>query len=136
MNTFQLSIFASDRIFYEGPCESLILPAQEGSYGVQAGHCNMIAAVYPGELSYRVPGEELKIAAVSEGMVKIENNQVLVLVDTAEHPEEIDLKRVQLAADHAREVMLQKQQVWEYRTAQAQLSRAIARMKVRSDSLK
>ncbi|MCD8332763.1 MAG: ATP synthase F1 subunit epsilon [Clostridiales bacterium] len=136
MNTFQLSILASDRNFYEGPCESLILPVQEDSYGVQAGHCNMIAAVYPGKLSYRVPGKELKIAAVSEGMVKIENNQVLVLVDTAEHPEEIDLKRVQLAADHAREVMLQKQQIWEYRTAQAQLSRAIARMKVRSDSIR
>lgn len=136
MNTFQLSILASDRNFYEGPCESLIFPVQEGSYGVQAGHCNMIAAVYPGKLSYRVPGEELKIAAVSEGMVKIENNQVLVLVDTAEHPEEIDLNRVQQAADHAREVMLQKQQIWEYRTAQAQLSRAIARMKVRSDSIR
>lgn len=133
MSTFQLSILASDRLFYEGPCESLILPISEGSYGILANHSNMIAAVYPGKLSWKVPGEEFQIAAVSDGMVKVENNEVLVLVDTAEHPEEIDVNNARRVADAAWEVMLQKRQIWEYRSAQAQLARALNRMKIRND---
>ncbi len=133
MSTFQLSILASDRLFYEGPCESLILPISEGSYGILANHSNMIAAVCPGKLSWKVPGEEFQIAAVSDGMVKVENNEVLVLVDTAEHPEEIDVNNAKRVADAAREVMLQKRQIWEYRSAQAHLARALNRMKIRND---
>ncbi len=133
MSTFQLSILASDRLFYEGPCESLIIPGNEGSYGILANHSNMIAAIHPGKLSWKVPGEEFQIAAVSDGMVKVENNEVLILVDTAEHPEEIDINNARRVADAAREVMLQKRQIWEYRSAQAQLARALNRMKIRND---
>ncbi|MCD8365059.1 MAG: ATP synthase F1 subunit epsilon [Clostridiales bacterium] len=133
MNIFQLYILASDRCFYEGPCESLVLPVREGSMGVLANHSNMIAAVYPGELRYKVPGKEFQLASVSDGIFKVENNEVLVLVDTAEHAEDIDTNRAKREADAAREIMLQKRQIWEYRSAQAQLARAIARMKVRND---
>ncbi len=133
MNTFQLSILAANEKLYEGPCESLILPSADGSYGVQAHHSDLIAAVYPGEIRYRAPGEEFQIAAVSEGIVKIENNDVLVLVDTAERPEEIDENRARREAEAAQEVLLQSRQITEYRSAQAQLARAISRMKVKSD---
>ena len=99
MNTFELHILAAERSFYEGPCESLILPLTEGMYGIQANHVNMIAGVVPGELTYRVPGGVDEHAACSRGMVKVENNEVTVLVDTVERPEEIDVNRAQRAAD-------------------------------------
>ncbi len=133
MNTFHLSVLAANEKLYEGPCESLVLPSSDGSYGVQAHHSDLIAAVYPGEIRYRVPGEEFQIAAVSEGIVKIENNDVLVLVDTAERPEEIDENRARREAEAAQEVLLQSRQITEYRSAQAQLARAISRMKVKND---
>ena len=41
-------------------------------------------------------------------MIKIEDNHVLVLVETAEKPEDIDRIRNQQKADAAREALLQK----------------------------
>lgn len=130
MNTFELHILAAERSFYEGPCESLILPTTEGMYGIQANHINMIAGVIPGEITYRLPGGTDKHAACSRGMVKVEDNVVTVLVDTAEHPEEIDVNRAQRAADQAKEEMLKKKSRQEYMKAQMELARATSRLKV------
>ena len=51
---------------------------------------------------------------------------------TGELPEEIDLNRARRAADEAREALLQKQSIQEYRTAQANLARAINRLRIRN----
>lgn len=131
MNSFQLHIFAADRVFFEGPCVSLVLPTVHGQYGVQAHHSNMIAALVPGLLTYRDPDGAEHPAAVSAGMFKIEDNDVLVLVDAAEHPEDIDAVRARHRADEAREIMLQKRSRQEYRAAQATLARAINRLRVK-----
>lgn len=137
MNTFHLRILASDDTFFDGECENLIVPCPDGSFGVQAHHINMISAVSPGELHYRpAEGPDAgveKIAAVSSGLVKVENNDVLVLVDTAERPEEIDINRARRAADEAKEALLQKKSIQEYRIAQYSLARAVSRMRVHKD---
>lgn len=133
MNTFQVYIFAADCVFYEGPCESLVVPTSQGQYGVLANHSNMIAAIIPGMLTYRLPGEENKVAAVSAGLVKVENNEVLILVDSAERPEDIDENRARRAADDAKEALLQKRSIQEYRSAQANLARAINRLRVKNN---
>ncbi len=132
MSQFYVRILAADCPFYEGECESLIVPTVAGQYGILANHSNTISAIVPGTLSYRVPGEgRFRLAAVSFGMVKVENNDVLVLVDTAERPEDIDANRAQREADQAREEMLQKHSMMEYRTAQATLARAVNRLRVK-----
>lgn len=131
MNSFTIHILASEHLFYEGPCESLVVPTIRGQYGILAGHSNLISAVAPGELSFRIPGEKEQVLAVSEGMVKVEHNDVLVLVDTAERPEDIDVNRAKRAAEEAKEMMLQKRSIQEYRTAQAQLARALNRLRVK-----
>ena len=130
MNTFELHILAAERSFYEGPCESLILPLTEGMYGIQANHVNMIAGVMPGELTYRVPGGTDEHVACSRGMVKVENNEVTVLMDTVERPEEIDVNRAQRAAAEAKEEMLKKRSRQEYMKAQMELARATSRLRV------
>ena len=58
MDTFQLNILAASSAFYEGECESLVVPTPDGKCGVLAHHSNAIAAISPGELSYTVPGEK------------------------------------------------------------------------------
>jgi len=131
MSQFQVSILAADSVLYEGPCESLIVPTLQGQYGILAGHSNMISAVVPGQLSYRIPGHPEQFAAVSAGLVKVENNEVLVLVDTAERPEDIDANRAKRAADEAKEAILQKKSIQEYRTAQANLARELKRLEVK-----
>ena len=130
MNTFELHILAAERSFYEGPCESLVVPTTEGMYGIQANHLNMVAGVIPGELTFRVPGGSDQHAACSRGMVKVEDNVVTVLVDTAEHPEEIDVKRAERAAAEAQEEILKKRSRQEYMKAQMELARATSRLKV------
>ena len=130
MNTFELHILAAERSFYEGPCESLIVPTTEGMYGIQANHLNMVAGVVPGELTFRVPGGSDQHAACSRGMITVENNVVTVLVDTAEHPEEIDVRRAERAAAEAKEAILRKRSRQEYMQAQMELARATSRLKV------
>ena len=99
MDTFQVHILAADRTFYEGPCVSLTIPTSDGEQGILAHHSPMIAAVQTGTLRWQAPGGEVELAAVSPGMVKVEKNEVLVLVDSAERPEEIDEVRARREAD-------------------------------------
>lgn len=135
MEKFRIRILEADQPFYEGFCESLIVPTVDGEYGVLAHHSNTISAIVPGTMTYRLPDGEVHIAAVSAGLIKIENNEVLVLVDSAEHPDEIDIKRAQREADEAREVLLHKITTMEYRLAQATLARAINRVRVKESQL-
>lgn len=133
MDAFCVHILAADRNFYEGPCESLIVPASDGELGILAHHSNMIAAVMPGTLRFRLPGEAAwQLAAVSAGMVKVEENDVVVLVDSAERPEEIDAARARRKADEAREALLQQKSLQEHKIAEASLARALNRLRVKS----
>ena len=131
MNTFPLNVFAAEKPFYEGDCVSLVLPTTGGQYGIQAMHNNMIAAIVPGMLKITTPNGDKIIAAVSEGLVKVENNHVLLLVDTAELPEEIDENRAKHSAEQAKEAILQKKSIQDYYAAQAKMARAIGRLRVK-----
>lgn len=132
METFQVHILAADHTFYEGPCESLTIPTSDGEQCILAHHSSMIAAIQPGTMRYRTPGQESRLAAVSQGMVKVEQNEVLVLVDSAERPEDIDAARARREADEAKEALLQQRSRQEHRVAQATLARALNRLRVKS----
>ena len=129
---FRSHVLAADRTFYEGPCVSLTIPTSDGEQGILAHHSDMIAAVLPGTLRYQVPDGPVQLAAVSSGMVKIEKNEVLVLVDSVERPEEIDAARARREADEAQEAMLQRKSRQEYQLAQASLARAMNRLRVKA----
>lgn len=129
MNTFSLVVLAAEKPIYDGECSSLVFPTADGLQGIQAMHNNMIAAVVPGILTIRKPNEEEAVIIVSEGLIKVENNQVLLLVDTAERPEEIDENRARRAAEQAKEAILQKKSIQDYYAAQAKMARALSRLK-------
>lgn len=131
MNVFTLVILAAERTFYEGDCVSLVIPTTQGQYGIQAMHSNMIAAIVPGALKFTAPDGKETVAAVSAGLVKVENNHVLMLVDTAERPEEIDENRAKRSAEQAKEALLQKKSLQDYQLAQAKMARAINRLRVK-----
>ena len=136
MENFPVHILAADEPFYEGPGQSISVPTTTGMYGVLAHHTNVILAIVPGTLRYRCEGEDEKLAAVSAGLMKVENGEVLILVDSAERPEEIDTNRAQRAADRAKEELLQKKSIQEYRMAQSNLARALSRLQVKSSANK
>lgn len=131
MESFRVHILAADHPFYVGECVSLTVPTSAGIYGILARHSNMIAAIMPGMLRCQIREGVFLDAAVSHGLAKVENGGVLILVDTAERPEEIDVKRAQRGADAAREALLQKKSILEYQAAQATLARAANRLRVK-----
>ena len=80
MTPFRVKILASDHPFYEGECFSLTLPTSNGMYGIRAHHSNMITAIVAGTLYYQVQENVSLEAAVSGGLAKVENGEVLILV--------------------------------------------------------
>ena len=128
---FPLHVLAADKPFYEGDCESLVVPTLDGEYGVLAGHCNTILAIVPGTLTFRMAAGETCVAAVAAGIMKVENGEALVLVDSALRPEDIDAERQRRKADEAKEQLLQRRSIEEHHAAQARLARALARLNVK-----
>ncbi|MBQ6985854.1 MAG: ATP synthase F1 subunit epsilon [Oscillibacter sp.] len=126
---FRVHILASDRDFFDGACTSIRLPTVDGEIGIMSRHINLVTALVPGEMWYRLPDGTERTAAISHGLLRMENNDVLILVDSAEHPEEIDMVRARRAAEHAKEIMLQSKSWQEYLQTQASLSRAMNRLK-------
>ena len=134
MQRFSLRVLAPDHPYYEGDCESLVITTTEGEYGVLANHSNTILAVAPGTLKLRLPDGTSKLAATSYGLMKVENNQVLILVNTIENPDEIDEARARRAAEKAQEALLHQQSKQDYIQAKAKMARAMNRLKVKNSA--
>lgn len=129
---FLLRVLAADHVFYEGSCVSVTLPTPDGEVGILANHAEMVTALVPGVLRCRSrEGEEPLIGAVGSGFAHVINNQVLVLVDTAERPEEIDENRARRAYEESLEALRQQRGMEEYILAQTSMARAMNRLKVK-----
>lgn len=127
--TFKLEIIASDHRFYSGECEMLIIPGLDGEHGIMANHETMVTCLNAGELRFKVDGE-WHYAAVSDGFAEIMPKYVIVLADTVERPEDIDINRANEARLRAEERLHQKQSIMEYYHTQAALNRAMNRLKI------
>ena len=108
--TFHLEIIATDRIFFSGEVEHLVITAIDGLIGIMAGHEPLVTSLPTGELKYLVDGE-WKYAAISEGFIQVMPDSSIILADTCELPEEIDIKRAQEARERAEERLRQKQSI-------------------------
>lgn len=133
--TFNLEIIASDRVFYTGPCESLVFPGIDGEQGVWANHERTVTCVSAGELKYKVDGN-WGYAAISDGYAEISGENVVIIADTVERPEEIDIKRAEEAKLRAQERLRQKQSIMEYYHTQVALNKAMNRLKVNQKHFK
>ena len=130
MNTFSLKVIASDKVFFDGKCGIIIVPALDGEQAIMSHHEDMVIAIDEGEMRFRPEGtDNWEYAVVGMGFVEIVNNRVTLLVETAERPEEIDVARAREAKERAEEQMRQKQSIREYYHSRASLSRAMARLK-------
>ncbi|SFW28857.1 F0F1 ATP synthase subunit epsilon [Ruminococcus flavefaciens] len=127
--TFHLEIIATDRIFFSGEVEHLVITAIDGLLGIMAGHEPLVTCLPTGELKYLVDGE-WKYAAISEGFIQVMPDSSIILAETCELPEEIDIKRAQEARERAEERLRQKQSIKEYYETQAALNRAMNRLKI------
>ena len=129
MNSFILNISASSGEFYQGSCESMVLPVKDGVYGVQAGHSPVLVAIHMGMLKFTVDGETREIL-VGDGIAEVTPTFVLLLVDSAERPEDIDKNRAEAARIRAEERLQHKQSMHEYYQTKIALDRAMQRLQI------
>lgn len=73
---------------------------------------------------------EWKYAAISEGFIEVMPDKAVILADSCELPEEIDIKRAEEARERAKEMLRQQQSIHEYYETQAALNRAMNRLKI------
>jgi F-type H+-transporting ATPase subunit epsilon len=129
MDNFKLHIMASDHMVFDGDAQSVSLPTTEGSVGILAHHSNIIMAVVPGEITYRAADGSEETVIVSDGLLKVENGEAMILIDTAERPDEIDEARAQRAQERAREELRRANTNRDIALASAELSRAMNRIR-------
>ena len=129
MDNFKLQIMASDHMGFDGDAQSVSLPTTEGSVGILAHHSNIIMAVVPGEITYRAADGSEETVIVSDGLLKVENGEAMILIDTAERPDEIDEARAQRAEERAREELKRANTNRDIALASAELSRAMNRIR-------
>ena len=128
--TFYLEIITPEKQFYVGPASSLVMPALDGEYGVQPGHEPIVTAIEPGLVRFQADGAWNEVV-VSDGFAEVMPDYVILLVSSADRPEEIDRARAERAKERAEERLRQKQSVREYHLSKAALARAMARLRVR-----
>ena len=129
MDNYRLQIMASDHMVFDGDAQSVSLPTTEGSVGILAHHSNIIMAVVPGEITYRAADGSEETVIVSDGLLKVENGEAMILIDTAERPDEIDEARAQRAEERAREELKRANTNRDIALASTELSRAMNRIK-------
>lgn len=130
MSTFGLKILATDKVFFDGRAEMIIVPVEDGEKALMAHHENMVISVVIGVLKIKKTDGTWEEALIGNGFVQFVNNRALVLVDTAEHPEDIDIVRARESEERAREVLRQKVSQQQYHHSQASLARAMTRLRV------
>lgn len=98
MNTFSLKVIASDKVFFDGKCGIIIVPALDGEQAIMSHHEDMVIATKEGEVRFKEKeDDDWTKVVVGVGFVYISHNRVIMLVDTAERPEDIDRVRAEAA---------------------------------------
>jgi F-type H+-transporting ATPase subunit epsilon len=130
--TFRLEVVTPQRLIVSEDVEELVAPGTEGYFGVWPGHAPFMTTLKIGELSYKSRGEE-RFLAVTWGYAEVRPDKAIVLVETAERSEEIDLARAEEARARAEERLRRwGDETIDFVRAQAALERAITRIAVAS----
>lgn len=134
---FKVRIYEADSTFLIGEIVSLVVPTVDGMYGVMANHRDIVLAIVTGIMHYTLPDGSVVYASVSEGVMEILGGEVLIIADAIELPGEIDEAREREKEAAAKEALLQKRSIQEYKLAEATLKRAISRLtlKNRNDTI-
>ena len=128
-NLCTLKIVTPDRVFYQGEVSMVEFNTTEGEIGVLKGHVPTTVIISPGILTI-TEAEETKEAALHAGFAEILQNEVVILAEIIEWPEEIDEERAKRARERAEERLRTKTPETDILRAETALQRAMARIHV------
>jgi len=126
----QCDIITQERTVYSGQADYVSLPGTEGVMGILPNHTALLTALAFGEVMVRRNGDE-EYFAIGGGFAEVRPDQVVVLADSAERADEINIERAQRARERAEQAM--KEGVPVDSTAYAQIEAALRRAQIRLD---
>jgi F-type H+-transporting ATPase subunit epsilon len=124
----RLDIVTPDHLVAHDSVSAVTLPGKRGYVGVLPGHAPLLTELVPGELAYTRDSIKHYIA-VNWGFAEVLPDRVIVLVQTAERAEEIDVERAERARRRAEERLARfSDPQIDFERAQEALRRALARL--------
>jgi F-type H+-transporting ATPase subunit epsilon len=129
--SINFKIVTPERLVYEAEIEGATLPTTDGQITILPNHRAYIASLKPGEIMLRQAGREIHLA-ISGGFVEFNDNSLVLLADTAEHADEIDVKRAEEARGRAEDLKKQKVSMGEleYARVAAAIEKEMVRIRV------
>ena len=128
--TLQVQIVTPYEMFFDGPVEMVVVTSKDGELGVMPGHTPVIAALTPGEVRLKIHNE-WRILAATNGYAEIGPELTIIVVNAAEWPDQIDVRRAEKSLARA-EKRLKDPTVSAYEKTHAKhaAGRAKARLKI------
>lgn len=127
MSTIKLDIVSAERLVFSEDVEAVVAPGVEGQLGILPHHAPLMTMLQPGDLWVRKEGAEICLA-ISGGFLEVRPDRVIILADTAERAEEIDVTRAEEAMRRAQERLQHPIPEMDLARAEAAMRRALARL--------
>lgn len=99
----KFKIITPEKIVFDDLIDQATLPTAMGEITILPNHRSYISSIMPGELMLKKDGKEI-LLSVSGGFIEFNSNEFIILADTAERAEEIDVKRAEEAKKRAEEI--------------------------------
>jgi F-type H+-transporting ATPase subunit epsilon len=122
-------VVTAERTVYSGDVDSVTLTTADGQISVLSGHVPLVTLLQAGEMVARL-GDDETFLAVSGGFAQVTRDGIVVLADTCERAEEIDVQRAQEAERRAKELLRTEADGTVAAVAEAALLRSVARLRV------
>jgi F-type H+-transporting ATPase subunit epsilon len=126
-------VITPEKVVYSGEVDMVIAPGIEGELGILPLHIPLISVLKVGELRLKI-GKKQEHMAIGGGYLEVREDKVIVLADTAEPAELIDVERARRAKEGAESLLgqLSKERQLEFTRAQGDLERALNRLRIAS----
>ncbi|MCH3965285.1 MAG: F0F1 ATP synthase subunit epsilon [Clostridium sp.] len=129
--TLKLTILTPERDFYSGEVVEVITDSVEGRISILADHIPLITTLRPADTEItQKDGKKLK-AFTSTGILEVRDNELKILCDDCEWPEEVDIERARKAKERAEERLQSQRDGTDVKRAEMALARALARINLK-----
>lgn len=135
MKEISLEIITPSKQAFSGKVKSITVPGTAGSFQVLFNHAPLLSTFEIGKIKLEdLEGKEIEFAT-SGGTVEVTENKILILADSLESKEEIDINRAKQAYDRAKERLANRAKEVDSMRAEGALARSINRLKFTGTSI-
>ncbi|MBP2627191.1 MAG: synthase epsilon chain [Firmicutes bacterium] len=125
----RLDIVTPEKVAYSDDVTMVIARTTDGDIGILPGHAALIAALAVWPLRIMTDSGEMQIAMCG-GFIEVQPDKITILANCAELPDEIDIKRAEMAKERAESRLHGSKDNIDVARAEAALKRAIIRLTV------